>query len=49
MYHSDSRHLPDVTTSTDTARHGTAEASGWERMPGLTHRGPWLEHAKGGR
>jgi hypothetical protein len=40
-------HTPDVTTSTDTTRYGTAEATAWDRMhPRLTHRGPWLDHAK---
>lgn len=42
----DTWHHPDVTTSTDTTRYGTAEATAWDRMhPRLTHRGPWLEHA----
>ncbi|MEE1808184.1 NF041680 family putative transposase [Streptomyces sp. BE133] len=40
-------HTPEVTTSTDTTRYGTAEATAWDRMhPRLTHRGPWLEHTK---
>ncbi len=43
----DSWHEPEVTTATDTTRYGTAEAIAWDRMhPRLTHRGPWLEHAK---
>lgn len=43
----DSRHEPDVTTVTDTTRYGTATATAWDRMhPRLTHRGPWLNHAK---
>ncbi|GGZ71245.1 NF041680 family putative transposase [Streptomyces echinoruber] len=43
----DSRHEPDVTTTTDTTRYGTATATAWDRMhPRLTHRGPWLNHAK---
>jgi hypothetical protein len=38
-------HSPEVTTSTDTTRYGTAETMAWERMhPRLTHRGPWLNH-----
>lgn len=40
-------HTPEVTTSTDTTRYGTAETMAWDRKhPRLTHRGPWLEHAK---
>ncbi|MET8209574.1 NF041680 family putative transposase [Streptomyces sp. NPDC005373] len=40
-------HEPDVTTETDTTRYGTATARAWDRMhPRLTHRGPWLNHAK---
>jgi DDE superfamily endonuclease len=40
-------HNPEVTTSTDTTRYGTAETMAWDRMhPRLTHRGPWLNHAK---
>ncbi len=43
----DSWHEPDVTTATDTTRYGTATATAWDRMhPRLTHRGPWLNHAK---
>ncbi|MFF4764859.1 transposase, partial [Streptomyces sp. NPDC001292] len=43
----DSWHEPDVTTTTDTTRYGTATATAWDRMhPRLTHRGPWLNHAK---
>ncbi|MDQ0808382.1 hypothetical protein QFZ63_000096 [Streptomyces sp. B3I7] len=42
----DTWHTPDLTTTTDTTRYGTAEATSWGRMhPRLTHRGPWLEHA----
>lgn len=34
-------HNPEVTTSTDTTRYGTAETMAWDRMhPRLTHRGP---------
>ncbi|MEV6796714.1 NF041680 family putative transposase [Streptomyces sp. NPDC051320] len=40
-------HEPDVTAATDTTRYGKAAAKAWDRMhPRLTHRGPWLEHAK---
>jgi DDE superfamily endonuclease len=36
---------PTTRTVTDTARYGTAEASGWDRMhPRLEHRGAWREH-----
>ncbi|WSJ93047.1 hypothetical protein OG395_07320 [Streptomyces sp. NBC_01320] len=43
----DTWHQPDVTTSTDTTRYGTAEAIAWDRMhPRLAHRSPWLEHAE---
>jgi hypothetical protein len=36
---------PDVTTSTNTSRYGTARASAWDRLhPRLTHRAAWLEH-----
>jgi len=42
---SDSWHLSEVTTHTDTTRYGKAEARAWDRMhPRLTHRGPWLDH-----
>ncbi|MGB9998724.1 NF041680 family putative transposase [Streptomyces pseudogriseolus] len=42
----DTWHTPDLTTTTDTSRYGTAEARAWDRMhPRLTHRGPWLDHA----
>ncbi|MFD4144741.1 transposase, partial [Streptomyces sp. NPDC058572] len=38
-------HSPEVTTSTDTTRYGTAKTMAWDRMhPRLTHRGPWLNH-----
>ncbi|MFJ4382655.1 NF041680 family putative transposase [Streptomyces albidoflavus] len=40
-------HEPDVTSSTDTTRYGKAATKAWDRMhPRLTHRDPWLEHAK---
>ncbi|MGW5251119.1 NF041680 family putative transposase [Streptomyces sp. NPDC004129] len=43
----DTWHTPEVTTSSDTTRYGTAVATAWDRMhPRLTHRGPWLNHAK---
>ncbi|MET7845784.1 NF041680 family putative transposase [Streptomyces sp. NPDC005356] len=43
----DSWHEPDVTTATDTTRYGKAETIAWDRMhPRLTHRRPWLDHAK---
>jgi hypothetical protein len=43
----DSWHEPDVTTAMDTTRYGTATATAWDRMhPRLSHRGPWLNHAK---
>ncbi|MFI2458290.1 NF041680 family putative transposase, partial [Streptomyces sp. NPDC019539] len=36
---------PQHTTTTDTTRYGTAEATSWDRLhPRLTHRGPWLDH-----
>jgi hypothetical protein len=36
---------PAVTTTTDTARYGTAAAQAWDRLhPRLTHRSAWLEH-----
>ncbi|MER7959909.1 hypothetical protein ABTY94_35115, partial [Streptomyces sp. NPDC096030] len=41
----ESWHTPEVVTTTDTTRYGTAEARAWDRMhPRLTHRGPWLDH-----
>ncbi|MFI8194048.1 NF041680 family putative transposase [Streptomyces sp. NPDC085946] len=41
----DTWHTPDLTTTTDTSRYGTAEAIAWDRIhPRLTHRGPWLDH-----
>lgn len=44
---SETWHTPQVTTATDTTHYGTAETMAWDRMhPRLTHRGPWLEHAK---
>ncbi|MGH3313279.1 MAG: NF041680 family putative transposase [Streptomyces sp.] len=40
-------HESDVTTATDTTHYGTATTRAWDRMhPRLTHRGPWLNHAK---
>ena len=36
---------PEHTSSTDTTRYGTAQASAWHRChPRLEHRGPWREH-----
>jgi hypothetical protein len=36
---------PQHTTSTDTARYGTAAATSWDRVhPRLTHRGCWIDH-----
>jgi hypothetical protein len=36
---------PAVTTSTQTARYGTAAAQAWDRLhPRLTHRSAWLDH-----
>jgi hypothetical protein len=36
---------PEHTSSTDTFRYGTAQASAWHRChPRLEHRGPWREH-----
>jgi hypothetical protein len=36
---------PQVTTSTVTARYGTAVAAAWDRVhPRLTHRSAWLDH-----
>jgi hypothetical protein len=36
---------PQHTTSTDTARYGTAVAMSWDRVhPRLTHRGCWIDH-----
>ncbi|MFE7978792.1 NF041680 family putative transposase [Streptomyces shenzhenensis] len=41
----DTCHTPDLTTTTDTSRYGTAEVRAWDRMhPRVTHRGPWLDH-----
>jgi hypothetical protein len=37
--------IPEHTSSTDTTRYGTAQASAWHRChPRLEHRGPWREH-----
>ena len=36
---------PEHTSSTETTRYGTAQASAWHRChPRLEHRGPWREH-----
>ena len=36
---------PEHTSSTDTTRYGTAQASAWHRChPRLEHRGPWRDH-----
>jgi hypothetical protein len=36
---------PQVTTSTQTTRYGTAVAAAWDRVhPRLTHRAAWLDH-----
>jgi hypothetical protein len=36
---------PQVTTSTQTTRYGTAVATSWDRLhPRLTHRAAWLYH-----
>jgi hypothetical protein len=36
---------PQVTTTTDTTRYGTAVAQAWDRLhPRLTHRAAWLDH-----
>lgn len=36
---------PDVVTSTDTSRYGTASATGWDRLhPRLTRRAAWLDY-----
>jgi hypothetical protein len=36
---------PQVTTSTDTSRYGTAHTQAWDRLhPRLTHRAAWLTH-----
>ena len=37
--------VPQVTTSTETTRYGTAVAAAWDRVhPRLTHRSAWLDH-----
>jgi hypothetical protein len=37
--------VPQITTSTETSRYGTAVASSWDRLhPRLTHRAAWLHH-----
>ncbi len=39
---------PAVTTSTQTARYGTAVATAWDRLhPRLTHRAAWEDHSDG--
>jgi hypothetical protein len=36
---------PEHSSSTETTRYGTAQASAWHRChPRLEHRGPWREH-----
>jgi hypothetical protein len=36
---------PSTRSTTDTARYGRAEATGWDRMhPRLEHRGAWVHH-----
>ncbi len=36
---------PDVATTTDTTRYGTAHAVAWDRLhPRLTRRAAWLDH-----
>ena len=36
---------PQVTTSTQTSRYGTAVTAAWDRVhPRLTHRAAWLDH-----
>jgi DDE superfamily endonuclease len=36
---------PDVATTTDTSRYGTAVARAWDRLhPRLTRRAAWLDH-----
>ena len=36
---------PQVTTSTETSRYGTAVTAAWDRVhPRLTHRAAWLDH-----
>ena len=36
---------PQITTSTETSRYGTAVAAAWNRVhPRLTHRAAWLDH-----
>jgi hypothetical protein len=36
---------PQVTTTSDTTRYGTATAQAWDRVhPRLTHRAAWLDH-----
>ena len=36
---------PQVTTSTETTRYGTAVTAAWDRVhPRLTHRAAWLDH-----
>jgi len=36
---------PQITTSTETSRYGTAVTAAWDRVhPRLTHRAAWLDH-----
>lgn len=36
---------PDVATTTETTRYGTATAQAWDRLhPRVTHRGAWADH-----
>jgi hypothetical protein len=36
---------PDVSTTTETSRYGTATAHAWDRLhPRLEHRGAWIDH-----
>jgi hypothetical protein len=36
---------PAITTATDTANYGKAQAQAWDRIhPRLTHRSAWLDH-----
>jgi DDE superfamily endonuclease len=36
---------PEVATSTESGRYGTAKASAWDRLhPRLAHRGGWADH-----
>ena len=36
---------PEVTTTSDTSRYGTAHTATWNRLhPRLSRRGPWADH-----